>query len=1240
MSAISQAPTRIADRRSNRGVQVYRVIKELYLRDDIACESAACGGGCKNLEVPRLGRAERYAVPDGRVAEDFLELFELPDVEDVLFLQSVVQEVQRTGEQRTRNHLRALLRDQRRRCHLFHNEHLRATHVPRRPAEPAALHHARSVFEAARWYSAHIARRVPLVIVSDDADSFAAAAAEGDACPGVEVLSSREFFARYHGSSAAVLDLYDSVSAAIAERREAEARGGGEGRRAGAAAAGALPASGGAYPEHWAAGALEEAVESGALLRGVLAVSRRRPRSEASVRGAGPAWGAAGLREGEEVLVRGELARNRALHGDVVAVELLPESEWGAPQAGPADDDLYEAAPSRRGRGAPAGRVVGVLQRADRAYAACLQAEDAERAAKGGGAGGTEALLAVPLDPRVPKIRIRTRQGARLAGNRFVVRVDGWDATSVYPSGHYVRDLGPLGALDTETAALLVENGVEGAPFGPAALALLPPEDWTVPPEEVARRRDLRASRRVFSIDPPGSQDIDDALSVHELPGGRLELGVHIADVDAFVPAGGLLDSEARSRATTVYLVDRRLNMLPEVLSERLISLRGGVDRLAVSVMWEMTPPPECRVLSVWFGRTVIRSSNELAYQQAQDLLEGKAVELRRWAGGGGPGGARRPASRSPAGPSRPARPPLQRAPRPSPHRPPPLGCPSACAQGPAGAQVLRRRRQEAGALELEGGEMRFTLAGERPTEAVVKRDMEVNRVVAELMIAANAAVAERIWAAFPQAALLRHHPIPKGEGAFGALRAVAGPLGVEVDASSNAALQRSLQAAVAAAGPGEHNPVATLLRTLATRAMAEATYFCTGACPVADFAHYGLGLSFYTHFTSPIRRYADVLVHRTLFAALRGGAPVADSARLAELCGHINDRNRASKQVQKEGTELFLAAFLASRAPPGGERQEAVVFAVRRRALLVFVPRYQLKGPVYLADKEGRATLPVPEEGAEGAIAGRPCALAFDEAAGELTATPAGGPGHTFRVLDRVTVALSVETSRAHRPAFRMRLAGYGGGRAGALPAPSPGEQARLQGELREGTREIAAAEGARRAAAAALAPAEVPTTAPAPAHARPAIPPPAPPRPAPANQPSEARRGPQGGKAGAAAPPPPSLYDLVASLASLEIACTSDELEAGAPEGYGDEEGPELEPAAGGPREGAPVPVPARQRRGKAKGAGGGGGGGGGGGASGPNASASGKRRLCAAVEGSAGRRVYGAPLEAPAGDVEAAA
>jgi exoribonuclease R len=249
-------------------------------------------------------------------------------------------------------------------------------------------------------------------------------------------------------------------------------------------------------------------------------------------------------------------------------------------------------------------------------------------------------ILVIPMDERLPKIRIRTRQPPRrLARHRLLVQVDDWPSSSLYPTGHYLSILGRCLDLDTEVRCIMLQRGVDvhSRHFPPAALSCLPvlppsSQRWSVawhtlqrvraslaaaPHTSVdtalqdvrrdldATRRDLRWTHAVCSIDPPSCTDIDDALSVRTLPSGNIEVGVHIADVTAFVAQGSDLDTEARARATTVYLVDRRCDMLPRLLSENVCSLRARVDRFALSVLWELR---RCESANMRFSPAEIHS--------------------------------------------------------------------------------------------------------------------------------------------------------------------------------------------------------------------------------------------------------------------------------------------------------------------------------------------------------------------------------------------------------------------------------------------------------------------------------------------------------------------------------------------------------------------------------------------------------------------------------------------------------
>lgn len=208
--------------------------------------------------------------------------------------------------------------------------------------------------------------------------------------------------------------------------------------------------------------------------------------------------------------------------------------------------------------------------------------------------GGQQTLFFMPLDRKIPRIRIRTRQATELLGQRIVVNIDVWDKTSRFPVGHFVRALGELESKEAETEALLLEYDVQYRPFPKAVLDCLPSEghDWRVPTDKNdlgwVNRKDLR-NLLICSIDPPKCQDIDDALHARPLPNGNFEVGVHIADVSHFVKPNNAMDEEAAARGTTVYLVDKRIDMLPPLLGTDLCSLKPYVERYAFSAIWVST---------------------------------------------------------------------------------------------------------------------------------------------------------------------------------------------------------------------------------------------------------------------------------------------------------------------------------------------------------------------------------------------------------------------------------------------------------------------------------------------------------------------------------------------------------------------------------------------------------------------------------------------------------------------------
>ncbi|KAJ2757802.1 exosome catalytic subunit dis3, partial [Coemansia nantahalensis] len=331
-------------------------------------------------------------------------------------------------------------------------------------------------------------------------------------------------------------------------------------------------------------------------------------------------------------------------------------------------------------------------------------------------------------------------------------------------------------------------------PFTPNVRADLPAEGaaWLFDPvrDQLAagKRRDLR-DLDVCSIDPPGCTDIDDALHAIELPNGNFQVGVHIADVTNFVKPGTAMDAEAAHRSTTVYLVDRRIDMLPELLGTNLCSLMSKVDRLAFSCVWELDR--DANIVSVAFHKSVIHSKASFTYDEAQSRIDDPAMAD-----------------------------PITKSVR----------------DLNMLAKKLRRRRTEAGALTLSSPEVRFRLENDSqdPVDVEMKALKETNALVEEFMLLANISVARKIHEHFPDSSLLRRHPEPPAQN-FDNLQHALRPLGVQLETGSSLALAQSLDRAVLPHDPYFNN----LLRILTTRCMMQAQYFCSGTHTPEEFRHY-----------------------------------------------------------------------------------------------------------------------------------------------------------------------------------------------------------------------------------------------------------------------------------------------------------------------------------------------------------------------------------------------------------------
>ncbi|XP_044915067.1 DIS3-like exonuclease 1 isoform X2 [Felis catus] len=693
------------------------------------------------------------------------------------------------------------------------------------------------------------------------------------------------------------------------------------------------------YAEHLPLEVLEAGIKSGRYIQGILNVNKHRAQIEAFVRLQGASCKDSGL--ASDILIHGMKARNRSIHGDVVVVELLPKNEWkGRTTALCENDSDDKASGDPPSEPMPTGRVVGILQKNWRDYVVTFPSKE-EVQSQGKNA---QKILVTPWDYRIPKIRISTQQAETLQMCEMPVNTLG--------------------------------------------------NPWKVSPEEERERQDLRKTHLVFSIDPKGCEDVDDTLSVRSLDNGHLELGVHIADVTHFVAPNSYIDIEARTRATTYYLADRRYDMLPSALSADLCSLLGGVDRYAVSVIWELDKT-SYEIKKVWYGRTIIRSAYKLFYEAAQELLDGNFNIVDDI-----------PEFRDLDEKTRQAR--LEEL---------------AWAIGKLTdiARHIRAKRDGCGALELEGVEVRVQLDEKKNIHDLIpKQPLEVHETVAECMILANHWVAKKIWESFPHQALLRQHPPPHQEF-FSELRECAKAKGFFIDTRSNKTLADSLDNA-----NDPNDPIVNrLLRSMATQAMSNALYFSTGSCAEEEFHHYGLALDKYTHFTSPIRRYSDIVVHRLLMAAIAKDKKMEikdnlfSNKDLEELCRHINNRNRAAQHSQKQSTELFQCMYFKDKDPENEERciSDGVIYSIRTNGVLLFIPRFGIKGAAYLKNKDGL----VISCGPDGRSEWKPGSLQRFQ--NKITSTTTGGESVTFHLFDHVTVRISVQASRCHSDTIRLEI-------------------------------------------------------------------------------------------------------------------------------------------------------------------------------------------------------------------------
>ena len=832
--------------------------------------------------------------------------------------------------------LRDMISDPAKRFFVFANEHHRDTFVEIRAGESANDRNDRAIRTTVQWYNRHLEvegvregcgggrdERIRVVLITNDRENREKARALG--LPAFTALE----YAKSLTDHPSLVDRLANQEQDMdnAQKREKTL-----------------------FPEHLPLSAIQTGLKSGKYHQGTFQGSRQN-YLEGHVNVASmEKW----------VFVQGLKNLNRAVHEDTVAVEMLPKSEWCCPSGVVMKDaDEEKEREDEDGEGEsegkttvkkldpsllePTGRVVGIIRRNWRPYCGTLLPLLSMK--------GTRHTF-IPSERRIPRIHLETRQAPNLLGKRIVVSIDGWPRSSRFPRGHFVRELGEIGDRATENEVLLLEHEVPHQNFSQAVLSDLPQLPWQITDKDQLQREDLR-HLNICSVDPPGCTDIDDALHCHQLEKNNFEVGVHIADVSHFVRPGTSLDQEAANRGTTVYLADTRIDMVPELLSSNLCSLRGGEERLAFSVIWEMTP--KANIISTRFTKSIIRSRAALTYAEAQMKIDDQkqtdpvSTSLRY----------------------------LNRL-----------------------AKILKQGRTEAGALTLASPEIRFEVDSEThdPVDLQTKELRETNSLVEEFMLLANISVARHIHQHFPHCAVLRRHPAPPLSN-YDILIKAGNVRGIPIHVESAKTLADSLEKAEVPDQPYFN----TMLRIMATRCMMQAVYFCSGTLPEDEFTHYGLAMPIYTHFTSPIRRYADLIVHRLLAVAVKADLTypeLLNKQKAQLLCKHLNHRHKMGQYASRASVRLHTEIFFRHKSVV----EEGHVLFVHRNALQVLIPKYGVEGMVFFDDSSSETQPKL--------------SLVFNEETPSLSVE-----GVLFRLFDSVTVKVQVEKSSIQQSKLKLYL-------------------------------------------------------------------------------------------------------------------------------------------------------------------------------------------------------------------------
>ena len=497
----------------------------------------------------------------------------------------------------------------------------------------------------------------------------------------------------------------------------------------------------------------------------------------------------------------------------------------------------------------------------------------------------------MPVEIFVPKEALNQAKN----GQKVIVRITQWPEGSKNPFGEVIKVLGMPGDNNVEMQSILAEYNFP-LQFPQAVEEVVNKIKPEISADEIAKRRDYR-NILTITVDPADAKDFDDALSLRKLENGNWEVGVHIADVAHYVREGSPTDAEAQDRGTSIYLVDRTIPMLPERLSNDLCSLRPDEEKLCFAAVFEMNE--KAIVLNEWIGKTVIKSARRYAYEEVQALIEGgegqykeEVLVLHQL------------------------------------------------------ASHLRQQRVKAGSINFHSEEVKFILdENGKPIDTYVKVQQESHMLIEDFMLLANRTVAEKIGK--PQGRkkvktfVYRIHDEPNPEKLNTFLQFI-GKLGYSMNISSRQRLVKSYNDLFKAVeGKGEKN----LVETIAIRTMAKAEY------STQNIGHYGLAFKFYTHFTSPIRRYPDLIAHRLLERYLIENKDSVSADSLEPVCKHASEMERRAADMERESIKYKQAEYLSDKV---GKVFEGLISGVSKWGIFVELKQSKCEGMVRYSEMPG----------------------------------------------------------------------------------------------------------------------------------------------------------------------------------------------------------------------------------------------------------------------------------------------